>query len=176
MGISGFSPTFLVGIDAVRQRHAARLAGLVGRRLTGFAVVRFAEDGDWFADCPVVLDFDGARVEVCHSKLHDLSIGWDTIDTSAAVSGWEQSEFTPEWSHRDDRLEPFVGRELRGVALVERRPPSGRCYLDVGTVGVEFDFGDGHEARRLRIVNGLDENGIELGEPEPGSVRHELGD
>lgn len=175
MGISGFSPTFLVGIDAVRQRHAARLAGLVGRRLTGFAVVRFAEDGDWFADCPVVLDFDGVRVEICHLKLHDLSIGWDTIDTSAAVSGWEQSEFTPQWSHRDDRLEPFVGRELRGVALVERRPPSGRCYLDVGTVGVEFDFGDGHEARRLRIVNGLDENGIELGDPEPGSVRHELG-
>jgi hypothetical protein len=54
MGIPGFEPIFLVGLEAVREEHGPGLAALGGRRLTGFALVRFVEDGDWFADCPVV--------------------------------------------------------------------------------------------------------------------------
>ncbi|MBD0691137.1 hypothetical protein [Streptomyces sp. CBMA123] len=168
MGISGFEPSFLVGIDAVRQAHGSRLAALAGRRLTGFAVVRFAEDGDWFADCPVVLDFDGVQVEVCHRQLDNLSIGWDSIDTARAISGWEWSELTPWWSRRDERLEPFVGQELREAALLEWRPTGHD--VATGTVAVEFRFAGG----RLQIANGLDENDIEVGEAHPHYVRHRL--
>ncbi|WP_254402455.1 hypothetical protein [Streptomyces sp. AC555_RSS877] len=169
MGISGFEPSLLVGLDAIRQAHGSRLATLAGRRLTGFAVVRFAEDGDWFADCPVVLDFDGIQVEVCHWKLDELSIGWGTIDTAADIAGWEWFELAPQWSQRDERLEPFVGQEMREVALLEWRP-AGRD-LAAGTVAVEFAFAGGC----LRIVNGLDENRIEVGEAQPEYVRHRLG-
>ncbi|MFD9078680.1 hypothetical protein [Streptomyces erythrochromogenes] len=167
MGISGFEPSYLVGIDAVRQAHGPRLAALAGRRLTGFALVRFAEDGDWYADCPVVLDFDGSRVEICHRTFDELSLGWDTIHTSAAITGWEWSELTPQWSHRDDRLEAFVGRRLLGVTLLEWRP-TGRDLAD-GTVALEFVF----DAGRLRITNGLDENSIEVGPTPPEFVRYE---
>ncbi|MFG2873932.1 hypothetical protein ACGFYU_02805 [Streptomyces sp. NPDC048337] len=169
MGISGFEPSFLIGIDAIRQVHGTRLATLAGRRLTGFALVRFAEDGDWFADCPVVLDFDGIQVEVCHWKFDELSISWDTIDTAATIRGWESSEFTPRWSHSDEGLEPFVGHELREVTLLEWRP--AERDLAAGTVAVEFVFASG----RLRIVNGLDENAIEVGAAHSDYVRHELG-
>ncbi|MFF5809157.1 hypothetical protein [Streptomyces sp. NPDC012746] len=169
MGISGFEPSFLVGVEAIRQTHGSGLARLVGRRLTGFALVRFAEDGDWFADCPVVLEFDGVQVEVCHSKLDELSIGWDAIDTAATITGWEWSELTPRWSDRDERLEPFVGQVLCEVALLEWRPAVRD--LAAGTVAVEFVFAGG----RLRIVNGLDENRIEVGVAQPDHVRHGLG-
>ena len=169
MGLSGFKPSFLVGVDAIRQAHGSRLAALAGRRLTGFALVRFAEDGDWFADCPVVLDFDGIKVEVCHWKLDELSIGWDTIDTAATITGWESVELTPQWSHSDERLEPFVGHELREVALLEWRP--AERDLAAGSVAVEFVFAGGC----LRIVNGLDENRIEVGAAQPDYVRHKLG-
>ncbi|MGN9789360.1 hypothetical protein ACTMTF_48810, partial [Nonomuraea sp. ZG12] len=121
MGISGFEPTFLVGLEAVREEHGPGLAALGGRRLTGFALVRFVEDGDWFADCPVVLDFDGVQAEICHGKFDELSISWNTIDTTAAISGWEWFELTPAWSSADERLEPFVGLELRDVALLQWR-------------------------------------------------------
>ncbi|WP_069816620.1 hypothetical protein [Streptomyces sp. TP-A0874] len=168
MGISGFKPSFLVGIEAVRQAHGSLLAVLAGRRLTGFALVRFVEDENWFADCPVVLDFDGVQVEVCHSQLDLLSIGWDTIDTAATITGWEWFELTPQWSHSDERLEPFVGQELCEVALLEWRPADHD--LATGTVAVEFVFaGD-----CLRIVNGLDENRIEVGTAQPDYVRHRL--
>lgn len=169
MGIPGFEPSFLVGIEAILQAHGSRLAALVGRRLTGFAVVRFVEDGDWFADCPVVLDFDGIQVEVCHWKFDELSIGWDTIDTTATLTGWEWSELTPQWSRQDERLAPFVGQELREVTLLEWRPPH-RDLAD-GTVAVEFVFAEGH----LQIANGLDENRIEIGVAHPDYIRHRLG-
>jgi hypothetical protein len=168
MGISGFEPSFLVGVDAVRQAHGSRLAGLIGKRLTRFALVRFVEDGDWFADCPVVLDFDGVQVEVCHWKLDELSIGWDTIDAAAGIAGWEWFELTPQWSHNDERLESFLGQELGEVALLEWRP-SDRD-LAAGTVAVEFVFA----SDCLRIVNGLDENRIEVGAAHPDYVRHRL--
>lgn len=169
MGICGFEPSFLVGIDAVREAHGLRLAALAGRRLTRFALVRFAEDGDWFADCPVVLDFDGVQVEVCHWKFDQISIGWDSIDTTSVIAGWEQSEFTPGWSHVDERLESFVGQKLCDVALLEWRP-SGPD-LAAGTVALEFVF----EIGRLCIANGLDENCIEVGAAQPEYVRHRLG-
>ncbi|MBL7490716.1 hypothetical protein I6A60_07540 [Frankia sp. AgB1.9] len=168
LGISGFKPSFLVGIEAVRQAHGSHLAMLAGRPLTGFAVVRYVEDGEWFADCPVVLDFDGVQVDVCHSYLDKLSLGWDTIDTTAAITGWEGLEFTPAWSHRDERLEPFVGQELREVALLEWRP--AEFDMAAGTVAVEFVFaGD-----CLQISNGLDENRIEVGPTHPDYRRHRL--
>lgn len=169
MGISGFNPSFLVGIEAIRQAHGSRLATLAGRRLTGFALVRFVEDGDWYAECPVVLDFNGTHVEVCHSKFDDLSISWDTIDTAAAITGWEWSELTPQWAHNDERLELFVGQELCEINLLTWQPPNrGRAG---GSVAVEFVFAGGS----LRIVNGLDENCIEVGVAEPNYIRHRLG-
>ncbi|MFD4655939.1 hypothetical protein ACFWP2_09950 [Kitasatospora sp. NPDC058444] len=168
MGISGFKPSFLVGVEAVRQAHEARLAALVGRRLAGFALVRFAEDDDWFADCPVVVDFDGLQMEVCHARLDELSIGWNTIDTAATITGWGRSELTPRWSHSDERLEPFIARELREVALLEWRPADRD--LAAATVAVEFTFPEG----RLRIVNGLDENHIETGAAQPDYIRHRM--
>lgn len=74
------------------MRRSGRECGPAGRaRATAAGGVHsgaLVEDGDWFADCPVVLDFDGLQVEVCHSKL-ELSIGWDTIDTAATITGWE---------------------------------------------------------------------------------------
>jgi hypothetical protein len=132
MGIPGFEPSFLIGIDAVQAVHGSRLAALAGRRLSGFAVVRFAEDGEWFADCPVVLDFDGIQVEVCHWKLDELSIGWDTIDTTAAIAGWEWADFTPVWSHADQWLESFTARAdaARRHDLDENRIETGAAQPD----------------------------------------------
>jgi hypothetical protein len=169
MGISGFEPTFLIGIEAVRTEHGPRLASLGGRSLTSVSLVRFIENDEWFADCPVVLDFDGVQVEICHWKLDEVSISWDTIDVTTAITGWEWFELTPAWSDSDERFKPFIGQELREAALLEWRP-SGPDLAD-GTVAVEFVF----DRDRFRIVNGLDENRVEVGGAQPGFVRHRLG-
>ncbi|MGW2397276.1 hypothetical protein ACWCYY_12055 [Kitasatospora sp. NPDC001664] len=43
-----------------------------------------------------MLDFDGVQVEFCHWKFDELSIGWGTIETSAAIAGWPAD---PEYVH-----------------------------------------------------------------------------
>lgn len=100
MGIPGFEPSFLVGIDAARAAHGPRLAELAGRRLTGFTVVCLAEDGKWFADCPVVLDFDGIQVEVCHWELDELSIGWNSMAPVRPGSGSRNRSCGVRLQHR----------------------------------------------------------------------------
>ncbi|WP_053652170.1 hypothetical protein [Streptomyces sp. XY431] len=85
--------------------------------------------------------------------------------------GWEWSGFTPEWSDQDERLAPFVGRELRGAALLEWSPPEEHvCDTARGMVAMEFVFDDGH----VRIADGLDENTVELDPAAPEYVRHRL--
>lgn len=169
MGIEGFEPTYLRGLETIRGAHGTRLAALVGRRFTGFGLVRFVDDGSWFADCPVVLDFDGAQVEICHWGINELSIGWDGIDTSAAITGgWSRMTRELQWSHTEARLEPFLGGDVREVSLLEWRPDV--ADIARGMVAVEFAFaGD-----RFRISNGLDENTIEIDEPKPDFLRHRL--
>lgn len=81
----------------------------------------------------------------------------------------EGFELTPLWSRSDERLEPFVGQELREVTLLEWRP--AERDLAAGTVAVEFVFA----SNRLQIVNGLDENCIEVGAAHSDYVRNQLG-
>ncbi|MEU0620342.1 hypothetical protein ABZ329_05675 [Streptomyces rubiginosohelvolus] len=91
------------------------------------------------------------------------------ISATAVITGWQESEFTPTWSSADERLEPFVGQRLRAVSLLEWRP-SGQDLAD-GTIAVEFAF----DAGRFCIANGLDENSMEVGDPHPDFLRHQLG-
>lgn len=45
----------------------------------------------WLADCPVVLDFDGERLEINHQKFDDLSITWNSVDVTRAPM-WPTSD------------------------------------------------------------------------------------
>ena len=71
-GIAGYQPNWRNGVNDVANRYGRRLRGLVGRHLTSTWVVWDADDGERFADCPVVLDFAGERLAVNHHKFDDL--------------------------------------------------------------------------------------------------------
>ena len=165
LGISGFEPAWLAGLDTVWQAYGERLARLVGRKLASVDLVYFAEDGSWYADCPVILDFSGERVEICHQKFDDLSITWNTIDQSAPIAGWDEADFSPQWRSGEHVLDSLVGGVVREVALLE-----WCAARDVanGMVAVEFVLDTG----RLAIANALDENVIETGLRAPEYLRH----
>lgn len=168
LGIPGFLPRWLTGLNAIKTAHGERLGSLVGRHLTGADLVYLIEDGSWYADCPVVLDFEGERVEICHQKFDDVSITWNAIDCSAPIGGWDEADdFTPVWRAGDRPIADFVGGEVREVALLEWR--SGHDMAD-GMVAVEFVFDVG----RFAVANALDENGIETGMRALEYERHVL--
>ncbi|MEU5563508.1 hypothetical protein [Micromonospora musae] len=166
-GITGYQPRWLSGVDVVANRHGRQLRALVGRRLTSAWVVWHADEDEWFADCPVVLDFAGERLEVNHQKFDDLSITWNSVDVTRAPMWPTLDGFQLVW--RDDVpavLAARCGHRLTAVELLEW---AGGDLAD-GSVAVGLRFADGW----LTVYNALDENGLTFGQLEPQYRRHRL--
>lgn len=180
-GIEGYRPQWLCGQREIAAAHGRRLNTLVGRRLRRAWLVWDMDADGWFADCPVLFDFDGVQVEVVHWKVDELSITWDTIDPTGRPVWSEGEDDDPNfpalhlgWRH-DVRpeLEALHGQRLQSVELLERigprrAKPSTSPFE--GPLGVGFSFaGD-----QVRVVNAFDENGLEFGWPGPEWRRHSL--
>lgn len=154
-GVEGYEPRWLRSRDAVERAHGPRLRALAGRVLTRTWTVWDLRDDEWFADCPVLFDFDGERVEVNHWKLDEVSLTWNSIDPGRPVQ-WPG--FDLEW-----RFDPLPGlAALRGQALdrAELLVWTGKDAAE-GNVDVSFVFPDA----RVSVFNALDENGLAFGPP-----------
>ncbi|MER5207618.1 hypothetical protein [Streptomyces sp. NPDC002825] len=163
-GIVGYEPSWLNHRDDVVRKHAHHLRGLAGRTLTSVWVVWDRQDDEWFSDCPVVLDFEGERVEINHQKFDDLSLTWNTVDPGAPVR-WPG--FDLQW--RADPLPEL--QDLRGMPLqaVELLEWTG-ADLAQGNVDVSFVF----ETGRVTVFNALDENGLSFSPPDQRQQSHPL--
>ncbi|MCA4751816.1 hypothetical protein [Mycolicibacterium fortuitum] len=169
-GIPGYEPQWLVGRRTVARTHGRRLHAQVGRRLTRSWLVWNRTNDEWIADCPVLLDFEGEQVEITHQKVDDLSITWNVIDPGAPISyGEDPKDISLAW--RDDacpRLAALHGQQLHTVELLVW---SG-SQTDFASDMVAVSFGFAHD--RITISNGLDDNAIEFGPPDPAYRRHPL--
>ncbi|MDG4817692.1 MULTISPECIES: hypothetical protein [unclassified Micromonospora] len=167
-GITGYQPAWLNGAAEVAGRHAHRLRGLVGRRLTSSWVVWDDDDDTWFADCPVVFDFDDERLEVNHQKFDDLSITYGSIDVTRKPVWPTSDAFRLRW--RSDAPALLAARHGQRLEAVEVLEWAGGGLAD-GAVALGLRFVSGW----LTIYNALDENGIEEGDPSLRYRRHRLG-
>lgn len=162
LGIEDYQPVWQRGLASIKARHGRRLAGLVGRPLTHAWLLWDRDADEWFADAPVLLDFDGDQLEIQHQKFDDLSITWATADPKNPVSfldvdlAW-RSGAMPDLA----RLE---GQYLREISLLEWQ---GGDLAD-GMVAVHLRFDDG----QLAVYNALDENGLSFTSPMAQYVSH----
>ncbi|WP_412538710.1 hypothetical protein R8Z50_23000 [Longispora sp. K20-0274] len=166
-GVSGHQPKWLTDLPALRAAHRRRLNDLVGRRLSDTYLMWDREDDAWWADGPVVLDFDGEQLEVNHQKDRDLSITWSTIDLALPIDWGTSDNFQLTW-RRDTPtdLVALRGQTLQQVELLEwvidRRP--------IGSIDIHFTFPNG----QVTIVNAGDENGLRFTPPPEAYRRHSL--
>ncbi len=166
--ITSYRPPRLCGVGTISETHADRLRSLIGRRLDSVWVVWDLEEDSWFADCPVLFAFEGAQVEISHSKFSDMSITWNEIDPAAPVV-WSGSELEFRLMWRKDERSGMAALHGRDLAAVELLEWNGRDMAQ-GMVAVSFVFDDG----RITIYNALDENGLELTPPDSGYRIHRL--
>ncbi|MEV0670094.1 hypothetical protein [Mycobacterium sp. NPDC050441] len=163
-GIQGYQPDWLTGREIVARAHGHRLHALIGRRLTDSWLVWDRTSDEWFADCPVLLDFEDEQLEITHQTFDELSITWNTINPREPITyGEDQEDASLTW--RDDaclRLSASHGQQLRTVELLVWR--GAETDLANDTVAVSF----GSARDRITIANALDENAIEFGPPDPG--------
>jgi hypothetical protein len=174
LGIQGYQPHWLNGLQAIASAQGRRLDALLGRRLSRSWLVWNRNRDQWFADCPILLDFDGEQVEICHQKFDDLSVTWNTIIPSRPITwttgdGDDPENFPLMW--RDDactRLASLNGQELCAVELLEW----GGSGTDFAREMVPITFGFPHD--QITIINAVDENAIEFGPPDRNYRRHTL--
>ncbi|MCP9619253.1 hypothetical protein FOH10_14375 [Nocardia otitidiscaviarum] len=177
-GIPGYRPRWLVGLADITSAHGQRLSRLVGRPLSKSWLVWDQSDDEWFADCPVVLDFDGEQVEITHQKFDELSITWNSIAPHQQRPWSYPEDNDPEidafhLSWRSDAITALTaleGQPLLAVDLLEWT--SQRIDFATGMIAVSFTF----TSDRLTISNGLDENRLELGAPPVGYLHYPLRD
>jgi hypothetical protein len=156
-GIDGYTPQWQRGLTTIRDTDAARLSSLANLELTQLWLVWDLADDEWFSDCPVLLDFEGTQLEICHSKFDDLSITWNTINPRTPLA-W--TAFPTRWRHdADPRTTPLLGQPLQSIELLEW---SG-ADLAAGMIAPSFTFPTG----RLTIHNALDENALSFTTPDP---------
>jgi hypothetical protein len=172
--IQGYEPQWLNGLSSIAAAHGPRLQALTGRHLRRTWLLWDLTDDEWFADAPVLLDFGDEQVEISHQKFDSLSITWNTIDPVARTA-WTSGDtghpddyiFRLAWRH--DALAETVALQDQRLQAVELLEYAAGNIAD-GMVAVSFTFPDG----RVTISNGLDENLLEFGEPDPGFRRHHL--
>ncbi|WP_406237349.1 hypothetical protein [Nocardia sp. NBC_01009] len=172
--IEGYQPQWLSGRRAIATAHGRRLQALVGRHLNRGWLIWDRDDDEWFADGPVLLDFEGEQVELNHQKFADLSITWNTIDP-VVQANWSNGDdddpdvhtFHLSWRHDTCReLAALEGRQLQAVELLEW---TGGDIAN-GMVAVSFIFADD----RVTISNGMDENQLEFRAPPAEYRSHQL--
>jgi len=158
-GIAGYEPQWRPG----RTADPSRLRTLNGRRLDHAWLLWDLDAGEWWPDGPVLLDFEGEQVEITHAKFDDLSITWNTVDPAGQPS-WDWEPPRLGW-RRDVRpeLSALEGQRLIGAELLQW---SDRSMAN-GMVAPSFAFPGG----RVTVSNGMDENLLEFGDPDPAYRR-----
>ncbi|WP_239675844.1 hypothetical protein [Natronosporangium hydrolyticum] len=171
-GLAGYQPCWLRGRNQLASRHGPRLQALAGRRLTRTWVVWDETADAWLADCPVVLDFDGERLEVNHQQRDLVSLTWNSIDLRQTPR-WSVADQERKLGWRGDAPEAVAaahGQQVAAVALLEW---TGEDEAR-GSVAVGLRLASGW----LTVYNALDENGLAFGPldpayqpPSPGLLR-----
>jgi hypothetical protein len=166
-GIDGYQPQWINGLSTITAVHGDRLRTLTGRTLTRTWLVWDLTEDSWWADCPVLLDFDGEQVEINHQKFDDLSITWNTVEPAQPVTWPTADNLRLAW--RNDatpELTALHGQTLKAVELLECESND----IANGMVAVGFTLTNGH----LTIYNALDENGLQFQPPTVNYRRHPL--
>jgi hypothetical protein len=149
----------LDGLRQIAKQHGSRLRWLVGRHLTQAWVAWEIGEDQWFADGPVVLEFDREQLEVNHQKFDDLSITWNSVDVNQSPAWPTSDDFQLTWrSDVPTELAALCGQRLRAVELLEWAGGD----LANGCLALGLVFSNDW----LTIYNALDENALAFGPPE----------
>lgn len=163
--ISGYRPRWLYTAREVLDVHGSRLAGLVDAELRRTWLTWDTDTDEWFAEGPVIFEFDSCRLTVCHRRTGECSLSWDDLDPHEPVDAGDESL---RLSWRADPLpvlSTIAGQKLRVLDLIEAGDPDGRWMIEA----VELGFLEAH----CRLCNTDGQNDLATG-PAPAEPRRRV--
>lgn len=161
-GITGYQPAATGSVDELLRSHGARLRALVGRRLDSATGLCFVLDGGWCATLPLVLDFEGSRLELVFDGFDQTYLSWDTIGPDTPIDTPEQDdpELALAWGDPcRAELDHVRGAVVRQVAVLEHEfqldRADGRRLNRWLLAGLELAFDEGRELRLYNVFSEL---------------------
>lgn len=160
-GIPDYQPRWSKTAGDLHDALCAVRADFVGRPIRAVWTLWDDEDDQWFEDAPVVVDAGSHRLEICATKLDEMSVSVNTIDLSLPVY-WcgEEGDGEPamHWTDRmHSCLAGVASQRIEGFCVMEYRIDSGlqdMLGLNWVAAGVGLVLEDGY----FEVGNGLDCN------------------
>ena len=168
--VSGWQPAWEAAQTQL-QLQAVRLGSLREHSIVDAWIVWNLEHDKWFADLPVVLEFDdGRRLEVSWQTFDELSISWNTIDVAVTPLAWVT--WPLEWrSQNHPALRNVVGQVVRRVEATQHLVTTRRVDAAADTSSAWMTSGVWLQTTGsgLHLFNALDENGLSNNPPVDGA-------
>lgn len=145
--VGGYRPRWLYSAREVLDVHGAQLAKLLGQPLQRSWLLWDRDLDEWYSEGPVVLEFDDARLTVCHQRTGECSMSWQDLDVGEPVDAGDESLRLCWRSDPLPALTAVAGARLRTLDLVEIGDDDGRWMIEA----VDLGFGD--DLPHLRLAN-----------------------
>lgn len=171
LGMDSYNPHFYSESSDIMTELGQELKKLIGKEILDIWVVYDINNNEWFKDCPIVLNVDGIKVELCAIKIDEFAITFNTIEMSEKLNWYDIDNFNLEW-----RKEPIndlllvKNKKICNIELIEYNLETEITYSkenpnQVGEKhsawilnGIGFELTDGY----FSVFNSLDENEISI--------------
>ena len=173
-GIENYNPHFNSSTKEIVTKVGEELKKLIGKKITETWVVWETKNNKWFKDCPVVINIEGIQVEICTSKVEELSITFNTIDMSNELNWYDIDDFKLEWREgafselllgKDKKINSveIIEYKFQSEVVFSKDKPKSQGDKNSAWVlnGIGFELDNGY----FSVYNGLDENEISI-EPD----------
>lgn len=179
-GIENYNPHFYSDSTDIITQLGQELKKLIGKEILDIWVVYDTNNNEWFKDCPIVLNVEGIKLELCASKINEFAITFNTIDMSKKLSWYDMCNFDLDWRKEPiNELLLVKNKKICNIELIEYNLQTEIAYSkdnpnQVGKKhsawilnGIGFELSGGY----FSVFNGLDENEISIEPDLSNSVR-----
>ena len=162
-GIHDYRPQWSKQAGELREHLRAIRADFTGRPIHAVWTLWDVENDEWFNDAPVIVDVGGSRLEICATKLDEMSVSVNTIDIAKPVfwcSDEDDGEPAMRWTDRiHSCLTGVASQRIESFCIMEYRIDSGlqdMLGLNWVVAGIGLELEDGY----FEVSNGLDCNAM----------------
>lgn len=171
LGMDSYNPYFYSVSSDIINELGQELNKLIGKDIIDIWVVYDKKNNEWFKDCPIVLNVEGIKAELCAFKMEEFAITFNTIDMSEKLNWYDIDNFDLEWRKEPINDLLFVkNKKICNIELIEYNLQTEITYSkdnpnQVGKKhstwilnGIGFELTDGY----FSVFNGLDVNDISI--------------
>ncbi|KGR80094.1 hypothetical protein [Ureibacillus sinduriensis] len=120
LGIKNYNPKFYTDKNEFMKKHSDTLKSLIDSNLREVWTVHETSDGEFWADCPVILVIGEKQLEFCSFKDNEIGVTWGEIDLKVKLDWYGNQELNLEWrKNAIENISSFIGSRIEEIEVIE---------------------------------------------------------